>query len=53
MTINIINGAVECGQGDGMFSMNDRISFYQYFLKKLGVSDPDCACSCGNMASYK
>lgn len=53
MTINIINGAVECNQGESMFSMNDRIGFYQYFLKKLGVSDPNCACSCGNMAAYK
>ncbi|MGN6638185.1 MAG: chitinase [Mucilaginibacter sp.] len=53
MTINIINGAVECGQGDNIFSMNDRIGFYQYFLQKLGASDSNCACSCGNMASYK
>ncbi len=53
MTINIINGAVECGQGENMFSMNDRIGFYQHFLQKLGVSDPNCACSCGNMAAYK
>jgi hypothetical protein len=49
MTINIINGPVECGKGDNMESMNDRIGFYQYFLKKLGVSDPNCACSCGKM----
>jgi len=53
MTINIINGAVECGQGETMYSMNDRIGFYQYFLKNLGISDPNCACSCGNMAAYK
>ncbi|HVV55809.1 MAG TPA: chitinase [Mucilaginibacter sp.] len=53
MTINIINGAVECGQGDKVYSMNDRIGFYRYFLKKLGVSDPNCVCSCGNMAPYK
>jgi predicted chitinase len=53
MTINIINGAVECGQGETMYSMNDRIGFYQYFLKKLGISDPNCTCSCGNMAAYK
>jgi hypothetical protein len=52
MTINIINGAIECGHGDNMFSMNDRIGFYQHFLQKLGVSDPNCACSCGNMAPY-
>jgi hypothetical protein len=53
MTINIINGAVECNQGDNMFNMNDRIGFYQYFLKQLGTSDPNCVCSCGNMAAYK
>jgi basic endochitinase B len=53
MTINIINGAVECGQGDTMFNMNDRIGFYQYFLTKFGVSDPNCACSCGSMGAYK
>ncbi len=35
-----------------VFSMNDRIGFYQYFLKKMGVSDPNCACSCGNMKPY-
>ena len=52
MTINIINGAVECNKGDNMFSMNDRIGFYQHFLTKLGVSDPNCACSCGKMQPY-
>jgi hypothetical protein len=49
MTINIINGPVECGKGDNMQNMNDRIGFYQYFLKQMGVSDPNCACSCGKM----
>lgn len=52
MTINIINGAVECNQGDNMSSMTDRIGYYQYFLKKLGVTDPNCACSCGKMRPY-
>ncbi len=52
MTINIINGAVECNKGDNMFSMNDRIGFYQHFLQKLGVSDANCACSCGKMQAY-
>jgi len=52
MTINIINGQIECGKGDNMYSMNNRIAFYRYFLKKLGISDPNCACSCGNMKSY-
>ncbi|MFI5139520.1 MAG: chitinase [Sphingobacteriales bacterium] len=52
MTINIINGSVECGKGENIFSMNDRIGFYRYFLSKLGVSDPNCACSCGKMKAY-
>jgi hypothetical protein len=52
MTINIVNGEVECNKGDNMYSMNDRIGFYQYFLKTLGVSDANCACSCGKMKPY-
>ena len=52
MTINIVNGQVECNKGENMYSMNDRIGFYRYFLNKLGVSDPDCACSCGKMRAY-
>lgn len=52
MTINIINGAVECNKGDNMFSMNDRIGFYQSILKKLDVTDPNCSCSCGKMQAY-
>lgn len=52
MTINIINGAVECNQGDNMSSMTDRIGYYQYFLKKLGASDANCACSCASMKPY-
>ncbi|HEY9197670.1 MAG TPA: chitinase [Mucilaginibacter sp.] len=52
MTINIVNGDVECGKGDN-YSMNDRIGFYQFFLKKLGASDPNCACSCAAVQPYK
>jgi predicted chitinase len=52
MTINIINGQVECDKGENMQAMNDRIGFYRYFLNKLGVSDPNCACSCGKMKGY-
>jgi predicted chitinase len=51
MTINIINGNIECGKGNNE-DMNDRIGFYQYFLKQLGVTDPNCACSCGTMQSF-
>ena len=52
MTINIVNGPVECNKGDSINSMTDRIGFYQYFLKKLGVSDATCACSCAKMKPY-
>jgi hypothetical protein len=52
MTINIINGEVECNKGENIFSMNDRIGFYKYFLKSFGISDANCACSCGKMKAY-
>ena len=52
MTINIINGGIECGKGDNLYNMNDRIGFYEKFLSKMGVSDPNCACSCGKMKPY-
>lgn len=52
MTINIVNGQIECGKGDNMSNMNDRIGFYKHFLQMLGASDPNCACSCGNMQPY-
>jgi len=50
MTINIINGQVECNKGNNVHAMNDRIRFYQYFLMKFKISDPNCFCSCANMA---
>jgi hypothetical protein len=52
MTINIVNGQIECNKGGNMPNMNDRIGFYQHFLKLLGTSDPTCACSCGTMKPY-
>jgi hypothetical protein len=52
MTINIVNGNVECGKGENNTGMNDRIGFYKHFLQKLGASDPNCACSCGSMKAY-
>lgn len=51
MTINIINGAVECNKGENE-GMNDRTGFYRHFLSKLGVTDANCACSCANMQFY-
>jgi basic endochitinase B len=52
MTTNIINGEVECNKGDNTQSMNDRIGFYKHFLKLLGTTDNNCACSCGRMKPY-
>jgi len=52
MTINIINGLIECNKGNGVSSMNDRIGYYHHFLKLMGASDPDCACDCGSMKPY-
>lgn len=51
-TINIINGAVECGKGDASENMQDRIGFYRHFLPLLGAADENCACSCGSMKAY-
>lgn len=52
MTINIVNGALECNKGAEMPAMKDRIGFYQYFLKKLNVTDPNCSCDCAKMEPY-
>jgi len=52
MTINIVNGNVECNKGENNYGMKDRIGFYQHFLQKLSVSDPNCACSCGKMKAF-
>ncbi|MBC7401105.1 MAG: hypothetical protein H7289_14290 [Mucilaginibacter sp.] len=51
MVTDIINGAVECGQGENP-NMLDRVGFYQHFLKQLGASDPNCVCSCGKMKAF-
>ncbi|GAB2690446.1 hypothetical protein GCM10027037_11840 [Mucilaginibacter koreensis] len=53
MTINIVNGALECNQGENQMNMLERIGYYQHFLSQLGVSDANCACSCGKIEPYK
>ncbi len=52
MTINIVNGEVECNKGNNFNGMTDRIGFYQHFLTKLKVTDANCACSCAKMQPY-
>ncbi|MFD1258830.1 chitinase [Mucilaginibacter terrae] len=51
MTINIINGEVECNKGESNYSMKDRLKFYQHFLTKFNVQDIT-NCSCGKMQPY-
>jgi hypothetical protein len=53
MTINIINGDVECNKGNDDIRMLNRMGFYKHYLKQFGVSDPFCACSCAGMLPYK
>jgi chitinase len=53
MTINIINGAMECKSQDPHIKANreDRIGFYRRFAAALGTTTgPDCDCS--GMAPY-
>ncbi|MGN7986951.1 chitinase [Pedobacter sp. 22226] len=52
MTINIVNGALECNKGNDVAAMKDRIGFYQYFLKKFNVTDANCYCDCAKMVPY-
>lgn len=53
MTINIVNGGIECGKGEEQPGMKDRIGFYNHFLKLFGVEDKGGECSCGKMAPFK
>jgi hypothetical protein len=51
MTINIINGGLECNQADNT-KTQDRRGFYERYLNELGTSDPNCECKCDKMKSY-
>jgi chitinase len=50
MTVNIINGGVECSQPTPP-QVNDRVAFYQRFTGLLSV-DPGAALYCDHMAHY-
>ena len=59
MTVNIINGGLECGKGGGDIpKVTGRIGFYNRFAGILGTSTDldgsrDCSeCGCANMGSY-
>ena len=50
MTINIINGALECNQPTDD-RVEDRVLYYQRYCEMLGV-DPGPALYCDQMQSY-
>ena len=54
MTINIINGGLECNTKEKEVSENrkERIGFYKSFCKKMGVLPGD-GCDCVVMGNYK
>ena len=57
MTINIINGGLECGYAleapprAAPANVQDRLRFYTYFTMRLGVPEGD-AVDCGSMRHY-
>ena len=54
MSINIINGGLECNTKEKIVSNNrkERIGFYKSFCRKMGVV-PDDNCDCVIMGNYK
>lgn len=50
MTVNIINGGLECNLGNDA-RVNDRIGFYKRYSALIGV-DPGPNLDCASMASY-
>lgn len=52
MVTNVINGTIECNQGDNVAPMKNRIDYYRYFLKEFGITDTR-QCSCGMMQPFK
>ncbi|MGM0443367.1 MAG: glycoside hydrolase family 19 protein [Fibrobacterota bacterium] len=48
MTVYIINGGLECGNGDGDHRVVDRAEFYKRYARLLSIT-PEDYCDCGNM----
>ncbi len=51
MTINIINGALECNKGEGESRMLSRISYFRRYMAVVGIST-ESDCDCNNMERY-
>ncbi len=54
MTINIINGGLECNtiKKEVSDNRNERIGFYKTFCKKMNIS-PEDDCDCKTMGNYR
>jgi hypothetical protein len=50
MTVNIINGGLECGIPTDA-RVGDRIAFYRHFVEALGTSEGENV-ECSGMAPY-
>ncbi len=50
MTVNIINGGLECGRATD-HRVHDRIDFYKRYIKILGET-PESDCECSQMGYY-
>jgi len=51
VTINIINGAIECGKGNETVRAKERVEYYRNFARYLGV-DTGSGLICGGMKQF-
>lgn len=51
VTIDIINGGIECGSGTATAAATNRVTYYKDFCSKLGV-DPGQNLDCTNMQKF-
>ena len=52
LTINIINGGLECNRGLEQKEMKDRVAFYKYYLSFFKIKDNNEKSTCEKMIPY-
>lgn len=52
LTINIINGGLECNRGLEQKEMQNRVAFYKYYLHFFKIKDNNEKCTCEKMIPY-
>lgn len=52
MTVNIINGGLECGASNWDYRGIDRVGFYERYLDILGIDKDGDICTCAGMQAY-